>query len=209
MVVLTFEGPDNLGKSTIINKIVSNFKDTKDICMMHSTGPHTINGEDPFIYQTNVFRERVLKMLVINSTELQCRNCPKNLIVMDRSWYGEYVYGQIYRNGNKKKIIEMINSYDNSLLPIKNKCVINLTASPEFILSHDDGLSLTSTYETSERIENIKREISLFNECFKNIKNKNVITINVEGDNNTYRNIDDIYNEIIEKLKEFKINLND
>ena len=114
MVVLTFEGPDNLGKSTIINKIVSNFKDTKDICMIHSTGPQTADGEDPFVYQTNIFRERVLKLLVINSSEAQCRLSPKNIVIMDRSWYGEYVYGQIYRNGDKKKIIEMINSYDKS-----------------------------------------------------------------------------------------------
>ena len=209
MVVLTFEGPDNLGKSTIINKIVSNFKDTKDICMIHSTGPHTADGEDPFVYQTNIFRERVLKLLVINSSESQCRRSPKNIVIMDRSWYGEYVYGQIYRNGDKKKIIEMINSYDKSLAPIKHKCVINLTASPEFIVSHDDGLSFTSNFEYNKKVESVKKELALFNECFKKIKTKNVITINVEGIDNEYRDINDIYNEIINKLNELKIDLND
>ena len=60
MVTLIFEGPDNLGKSTIINKIVSNFKDTRDICMMHSRGPQNLDGEDPFIHQTTQSHELLL-----------------------------------------------------------------------------------------------------------------------------------------------------
>lgn len=208
MVILTFEGPDNLGKSTIINKIISNFKDTKDICMMHSTGPHTENAEDPFVYQANVFKELSLKMLVINSSEAQLPHIHDNLLIMDRSWYGEYVYGQIYRKGKKSDILKMIKTNDKSISKIKN-CVINLTASAEFIISHDDNKSFTSNMEKDERYYTVKRELDLFEECFKKLPKLNVITINVEGKNNNYRNIDDIYAEIISKLKTLKIDLNE
>ena len=91
MVTLIFEGPDNLGKSTIINKIVSNFKDTRDICMMHSQGPQNLDSEDPFIHQTNVFRDKATKLLMLSSSELHLKTCPKNIAILDRAWYGEYV----------------------------------------------------------------------------------------------------------------------
>lgn len=200
MVTLIFEGPDNLGKSTIINKIVSNFKDTRDICMMHSTGPRNLNGEDPFTHQSNVFREKVMKLLMLNSTELQLKTCPSNIVILDRAWYGEYVYGQIYRNADPTELLNMINTC-NLMLSSTKFVVIQLTASPEFVVSHDDGLSFTSDMEKTERLEKVSREIELFNECFENMTGSHYkMTINVEGEKLNYRNIDEIYSEIMNKL---------
>ena len=207
MVTLIFEGPDNLGKSTIINKIVSNFKDTRDICMMHSRGPQNLDGEDPFIHQTNVFRDKATKLLMMSSSELHLKTCPKNIAILDRAWYGEYVYGQIYRNADPTRVLNMINTC-NLMLGATVFVVIQLTASPEFIVSHDDGLSFTSDLQKEERLAKVAHEIELFDECFEKMQGgKHIIKVNVEGDNLNYRNIEDIYNEIISKLNKMGITL--
>ena len=207
MVTLIFEGPDNLGKSTIINKIVSNFKDTRDICMMHSRGPQNLDGEDPFIHQTNVFRDKAAKLLMLSSSELNLKTCHKNIAILDRAWYGEYVYGQIYRNADPTRVLDMINTC-NLMLGATVFVVIQLTASPEFIVSHDDGLSFTSDLQKEDRLAKVAHEIELFDECFEKMQGgKHIIKVNVEGDNLNYRNIEDIYNEIISKLNKMGITL--
>jgi hypothetical protein len=86
--------------------------------------------------------------------------------------------------------------------------VIQLTASPEFVVSHDDGLSFTSDMEKTERLEKVSREIELFNECFDKMSGSRYkMTVNVEGDNLNYRNIEEIYSEIMNKLGSMGITL--
>lgn len=202
MVTLIFEGPDNTGKSTIINKFISNFKTTRDICLMHSTGPHDLNGEDPFEFQTKSFREKAMKLLMINSTEHQLPTSPKNIVIMDRSWYGEYVYGQIYRNADPAKLINMIDDC-NIMISNTKYVIIQLVASPEFIISHDDGLSFSSNLDKDERYNKVCRELTLFDKCFDvmHVRAHALhLKVNVEGDNLQFRNADIIYNEIFDNL---------
>ena len=199
MITIIFEGADNLGKSTIINKIVNSFKETKDITLMHCTGPRPAEGEDPFAYQERSFKEKVIKINAIGGTEQALNTSSKNIVILDRAWYGEYVYGQIYRNADPEKIIEMIKLCNEMLY---SPCiVIHLTASPEFVLAHDDNKSISSNLDN--RLEKISIEISMFKECFEKINYENFIEVNVEGENMNYRNIEDIYNEIFNKIKEF------
>lgn len=199
MITIIFEGADNLGKSTIINKIVNSFKETNDITLIHCTGPHPAEGEDPFEYQKNSFREKVIKINTIGGTEQVLKTSSKNIVILDRAWYGEYVYGQIYRNAEPEKIIDMIKLCNQMLY---SPCVvIHLTASPEFVLAHDDNKSISSTLDN--RLEKISTEISLFKECFEKINYENFIEVNVEGEDMNYRNIEDIYNEIFNKIKKF------
>lgn len=199
MITIIFEGADNLGKSTIINKIVNSFKETKDITLMHCMGPRPAEGEDPFAYQERSFKEKVIKINAIGGTEQALNTSSKNIVILDRAWYGEYVYGQIYRNADPEKIIEMIKLCNEMLY---SPCiVIHLTASPEFVLAHDDNKSISSNLDN--RLEKISTEISMFKECFEKINYENFIEVNVEGENMNYRNIEDIYNEIFNKIKEF------
>ena len=175
--------------------------------MMHSRGPQNLDGEDPFIHQTNVFREKATKLLMLSSSEINLKTCPNNIVILDRAWYGEYVYGQIYRNADPIKVLDMINTC-NLMLSATVFVVIQLTASPEFIVSHDDGLSFTSDLQREERLTKVTREIELFDECFEKMQGgKHIIKVNVEGNNLNYRNIEDIYNEIISKLDKMGITL--
>lgn len=69
MVTLIFEGVDNLGKGTIINKLISEYKDTRDITLMHSTGPHPNEGEDLFSFQEKSFLAKADKVAKIAELE--------------------------------------------------------------------------------------------------------------------------------------------
>lgn len=214
MTVLIFEGPDNLGKSTIINSLVNEYKDVKDICMMHSTGPHCKKGEDPFKCQKKSFLAKVSKIysLAINEISVLQEHNTDNLVIFDRSWIGEYVYGQIYRNGDKAAILDMIDTCNDLIGDIK--CVfVQLTASPEFIIGHDDNKSFTSNYDKEKRLASVKREIELFDEAFDkmeiNTKNMVKIKVNVQDSSNpmNYRLIQDIVNEIKNSFKQVRIKL--
>ena len=206
MVILIFEGADNLGKSTIISKLTDKFKNIVDVTLMHATGPKCKEGEDPSTMQRLVFSEMISKCGSIEIQEHILQHINKNLVFMDRSHIGEYVYGQLYRNGNPDDILQMVKELHNGRMYF-NPVVVHLTASPEFVLSHDDSKSLSSKEDTDKRYELVKKEVELFDEVMTKLNPANYIKINVEGLDGNYRNIDDICNEILSKLKEMNVEI--
>lgn len=205
MVLIIFEGVDNLGKSTIINKLTEMYKQERDIMYMHFKNPPK-DIENPLAYQEQTFSQAMAKCSYLSNTEHILQNTNKNIVFFDRSHFGEYVYGPIYRNENPEDIIKTLKKVHNTH-SLFNIIIVHLEASPEFVISHDDNKSFTSDYNEEERLATVKREIASFNECFDKIQPANYIKINVEGSNNNYRNIDDIISEIISKAKEFNIEL--
>lgn len=194
MKVVIFEGPDNLGKSTIIREIEKTYKDQYEIHKYHCTGPICTPGEDPFDAQCRQFLKLTSDLLKLNKKN------PNTMAIIDRSWIGEYVYGQIYRNGTPEKIIRMINGCNKQLADAGIMSVfIQLTASAEFVISHDDNLSFTSGYDTEKRLATVNKEITLFSEAFEKMKTFGSVkaTVKVQNaDTNNYRLITDIFNEI-------------
>ena len=206
MVTLIFEGADNLGKSTIINKLADKYKNIADIFLMHATGPKCEEGEDPNEVQRETFKQAVVKCSTMAMQEYVLKRCNKTIAFMDRSHIGEYVYGQIYRNGDPDKIFEMIRDIHNKNLYF-TPVVIHLDASPEFVISHDDDKSFTSKYDPEKRLKTVTREVKLFNEIMDRLHPRYYMKINVETVDGNYRNIDDICNEILSKLKEMNVEL--
>ena len=206
MVVLIFEGADNLGKSTIIEKLANQYKNIVDVLLMHASSPKCKEGEDPNEVQKNVFSQAVIKCSTLAMQEHVLHYAKKNLVFMDRSHIGEYVYGQIYRNGDPEQIMKMIKEVHNKNLYF-TPVVVHLEASPEFVISHDDNKSFTSGYSPEKRLETVTREIDLFNEAMEKLNPSKYMKINVEGHENNYRNIDDICNEILSKLKEMNVEI--
>ncbi len=204
MNVIIFEGVDNLGKSTLISNIANQYRDTRDILFMHATGPVCKEGEDPKEIQKVTFQQMFAKCNYLANVEHTHSKTKKNIVFMDRSHYGEYVYGQIYRGYSSSEILSMFKDIRYSFY---NVVVVHLEASPEFVVSHDDDKSFTSNYDSEKRLETVKREIALFNECFEKVKPKNYIKINVEGDNNNYRNVSELTEEILSKIKELNVEL--
>ena len=201
MVLIIFEGVDNLGKSTIISKLTEMYKADNDIMYMHFKNPPK-GTQNPLAYQELTFQEGLSKCSYLSNAEHVLHNTNKNIVFFDRSHFGEYVYGPIYRNENPDDIIKTIKKVHNHHAMF-DVVVIHLEASPEFVVSHDDNKSFTSDYDEDKRLETVKREIAAFEECFERTKPANYIKINVEGQNNNYRNIDDIIEEIVSKIKTF------
>lgn len=206
MVVLIFEGVDNLGKSTIISKLTDRYKGLYDVVLMHASAPQCREGEDPFEIQKRRFSQAFAKCSSLAMQEFVLVYNNKNLVFMDRSHIGEYVYGQIYRNGDPEKIMEMIKDIHNKHLYFTS-VVVHLEASPEFVIKHDDNNSFTSGYDSEKRLKTVKKEIDLFNECFEKLHPLNYMKINVETVDGNYRDIDNICDEIISNLKEMNIEL--
>lgn len=196
MKVLIFEGPDNLGKSTIIRQFEKIYRNQYEIHKFHCTGPVLDNpDEDPFDAQCRQFRALVAELLKLNKSDANV------LAIIDRSWIGEYVYGQIYRNGNPDKIMQLINMCNLQLSDAGIQTIyVRLTATPEFIISHDDNLSFTSGYDPEKRLAAVTKEDALFEEAYHRMRmyySSKKITVQVQnGVTDNYRNINDIFDEI-------------
>ena len=180
MKVIIIEGPDNTGKNTLIQSIIDNNKVVK---LVHCDKPEVEPGDDPFEEQCRTFY-----IHAYNAVQDKLRK-DIDVIVFNRYYQGEYVYGQIYRNGDRKKIKEMIKiteeyllknfDYDDILYVQLNSSSVNL------LKKNDDGKSLSEA-----NMYKIQREIDLFNEVYEySILKKHKILIN-DGDN--FRTREDI-----------------
>lgn len=189
--LIVIEGPDNTGKSALVSQLAKTFMLNNDVLLMHSTKPtKSSSPEAMLLFQSLSFLKQAQKIIALCDEKFSSGD---NIIIMDRAWYGEYVYGQIYRNENPDEIVKMINDVDDYLYSFNIKrATILTTASPEFVLKKDDRNSFFSSIEASKKIEAITKEISMFNECFDKTLKKNkflkntFMTLNVEGENMRY-----------------------
>lgn len=207
MVLVIFEGADNLGKSTIINALTEKYKADRDIMYMHFKNPPK-DIENPLEYQEQTFSEAMSKCTYMAITESMLKHTNKNIVFFDRSYFGEYVYGPIYRNENPDEIIKIIKKIHEKH-GVFDIVVVHLEACAKFVINRDDNKSFTSNYDADLKLKTVEKELQSFNECFKKVNPANYIKINVEDYDNFYnfRDIDDIIDEIISKIKELNINL--
>ena len=78
MVLIIFEGVDNLGKSTIISKLTEMYKADNDIMYMHFKNPPK-GIENPLAYQELSFTQAMSKCSYISNTETMLKNTNKNI----------------------------------------------------------------------------------------------------------------------------------
>ena len=182
MKIIIIEGPDNCGKNTIIHNIIDNNDSVK---VIHCHKPDT-TVEDPLAEMTKVFFHHA--DCVINDYMTQ----NTDVVVFNRYYFGEWVYGQLYRNENPDDIKSLIQSLEQYLLAAIDHgdlYYLQLLSSSAILLKdNDDGESLSHA-----DIKKINDEISLFKEvCGFSTLNKAMLYVN-EGDN--YRPRQDILNE--------------
>ena len=180
MKIIIIEGPDNTGKNTLIQNIIDNNKVVK---LVHCDKPVS---NDPFEEQYKLF-----SLHAYNAIQ-DSRNDDIDVIVFNRYYQGEYVYGQMYRNGDPDKIKKMVFEIENYLINNIGKdniYYVQLTSTSANLLKrNDDGKSLSGA-----DIEKMKKEIDLFNEIYDfSILNKHKITIN---ENDEFRTREDILTE--------------
>lgn len=206
MKIVIIEGPDNCGKNTIINRLLEENEISE---VIHCSKPEGETDEEKFQFQEMSFvrlarraSDRLHEDNIANLDEFLRKlrpskycDCLLDVIIFNRAWYGEYVYGQMYRNGDPKKILELIDRcerYFEEEEEYNNVYYIQLmSTSTKLLKGNDDGKSLSDADENK-----IKRECDLFMEVFNHSKlNKRVIYIN-KGDN--FRSREEIADEAME-----------
>ena len=166
--LLVIEGTDNSGKDLLISKFLKDFKNVEvrhfDRPLSQTNGGARLEQNAKFYGFCQDFNE----------------DLSDRILICNRAWYGEYVYGTLYRERTKKDVIDMIN-YCEDILSKTNTDVtfIMLYAEPELLEKNDDGQSLSEG-----KIETIKKESNLFREVFdkSNIKKKLLIEVTKDGE---------------------------
>lgn len=171
MKVILVEGLDNCGKTSLIDMYNSYLQNTLHVNVLRINIIHLVKPEG------NTYQEQADNIDKINSEtcekliEFQ-KNNEYDYVILDRAWYSEYVYGQIYRHRtsedlrNKLKYLELSLMWHFDFDDIK---FVYLTVnSPIFLLNHEDGLSLSTITENAQNniLKNIRREMSLFDKVF-------------------------------------------
>lgn len=165
--VFIIEGPDRCGKGTIIENLIR-YTNAQNYLILHSGKPNTKNLSAQEIKDNQYnYNYNQIKLIKENYQNY-------DLIIFDRSYIGEYVYGNLYRNMNY--IPEDMQEFENSSyinwLNKTHNCSLQLilvSDSPENRLSREDGNSLSGF-----KLGVMKSEELLFKEYFEasTIENK-------------------------------------
>lgn len=187
MKILIIEGTDNTGKDSLIQKILEKYEIAT---IIHCSKPKKSDTVLAAAEQDNTYEHYAN---LINNKKFS----NSNILIFNRSWIGEYVYGTLYRNRNKNEVLDMINSINNRLLRYNDIYYIQLLSTSSTLLKHnEDNKSLSAG-----KIELINKERLLFEEIFKhcNLIHKKLIYVN---DGEKFRNKEDIFNEVINFIQD-------
>jgi thymidylate kinase len=172
-LIVIVEGPDRCGKGSFIEVLRDNIASSKQIAIHSGKPPSDVEDKQEWAMNYNLG--------LINNVNLLSRI--NDVIILDRSYIGEYVYGLIYRK--IKYTDTMFEDFENKaikyLLNTRHVVLVNLTDSPENVILREDGNSHKGTIITKEHEH----------QCFRNlhklsiIKNKHLIDWSTETFNTT------------------------
>jgi len=155
-MLIIFEGPDNVGKTTQIELLRNYFAQKgKSFIITKSSNYKNVSPEKH-------------KQLCIKEYKT-IFNLGKTIdIIADRLHGGEYVYGPIYRGYDGNYVFNFENHKSFLIVLIDN---------PENLIKRDDGLSFSTEYDKK------KLEIEKFKEFYEKSFIENKILINIENKN--------------------------
>ena len=171
MKVIIVEGTDNTGKDTLIKSIKKNYSGLK-IKEIHCSTPKHKHDLDAAIEQNALFLE-----LADNIAEHKYN---ADIVIFNRAWYGEYVYGPIYRNRKHKDVKELILHLEEKLEGIDISYIQLLSNNINLLVKNDDGKSLANNNMNLMFVEH-KYFQQIFNAS--KIKKKKLIIVNDENGN--------------------------
>lgn len=152
-LIIHLEGMDRCGKSTVSDMFATELylRYGEQCLRIHSKYPpkglvNSLSWEELEKYRNESLDNQFYHLLSYNG-----------VIVMDRSWVGENVYGVKYRNRSKL--------YEYKTESVGSNCYILFKDDPENILKRDDGFS------TFKSTDDIKDELALFNSALSRTRN--------------------------------------
>jgi len=194
--LLIIESGDNLGKTSLIEGLCKHFN-YKNIIVRHCDKPlKNLSLNEVLDFQFKCFEQEFQMVKYIQGMNRKFMY-HDNIIIYDRFYLGEYVYGHLFRNQNisvlKNKILTLEEKYIKSF----NWCdvyLITLTAEPEFFLKKEDGNSF------SQDLLSKTKELELFKEVyeFSIIKNKLIIKVDENG---IFRGKYEILSDVLDFIK--------
>lgn len=156
--LIIVDGMDNTGKSTLIARLTKVLEslDNTTITIHSQKPPKDIAPEDTAAYQHKYYLD-LINMLATLKSERKY-----DYIILDRGWISEYVYGPLYRNRSKQEIVEDNIVLDKKVLSLFNipsdVYLIMLLGSTKFLLSKEDGKSLSDNDEDLIELERTEFE---------------------------------------------------
>jgi thymidylate kinase len=179
---LIIEGPDRVGKDTLIKNLTSHFS---NVAIRHFRSPKGNDDSEKRVYQYNSFHEEYENVIDFNRMKF-------DLCIWNRGHLGEFVYGKLYRQTEPETWV--LNQESMYIDKDSQVYLLLLTASPEFLASKDDGKSFSST--ASAR----KQEIESFREACNKSKIPHFLEIKVEDDG-IYLTPEDITQQVMNFLQ--------
>lgn len=148
---IIIEGPDNVGKSTLI----SNLKNHYNTITLHNLHYSNVKGSN-IEYCKKLYFE-MFSLLTSDKS-----------FICDRSHLGEMVYGPLYRDYSGEFVLDIEKQFDTSEITL-----ITLIDDAESLIERDDGLSFSTDIDIK------RRELSNFINAHvkSNIKNKLLVNI--------------------------------
>lgn len=146
---IVVEGPDNVGKTTLINNLKDHFNDITFHALHYANVKHL--SSDEFIkYNAKLYKEMFDLMFFVSTKE-------KSGVICDRSHLGEMVYGPIYRGYTGEYVLDIERAFKHIRPVWDNLVLITLYDEPENLISREDGLSFSTDLEKKKtEIENFK-----------------------------------------------------
>ena len=181
MKLIICEGGDRLGKSSLIKGICKHYNYDNVNIRHFGKPPSGMSPSETLNFQMKCFNNEA-NLLHETRKIFRNKDCNyfDNIIIWNRSHLGEYVYSQMFRNGNRDELIDRLLFWEKYYLCYNYSedieiFLITLTASPEFFYSKEDGESF------SQSLEEKTKELQLFKEIhnLSTIKNKLLINIHL------------------------------
>lgn len=208
MKLIILEGGDRLGKSTLIKGICEHFNYDNVTIRHFGKPPKGLSPKEVLKFQFKAFRKEMQLFNRIYSRSIDGYTYYPETLIWNRSHLGEYVYSQMFREGDPKLLKKMLYEYEKGFIS-HYVYLITLTADPNFFNSREsDG------HELSKTLEQKTKELELFKEAheFSIIRPKLLVKVDQDTElptgtewrmkgPNIFRPKEDILNEVIEFIK--------
>ena len=186
MRLLLIEGPDRVGKNSLIKNLCSQ---SENYIVRH-WGP--AKGDTDFEkrnYQYQFFKKEFQLASERNKYEMPDKQrYPRDIYIWNRSHIGEWVYGDLYRKTNPHEwVMRMEKDFSFDIDP--SVYLLFLWAPAEFLANRDDGLSF------SGKTESRSAELIRFEHAFEQSKIMNKLMLNV-SDGDKYRPESEIFEDV-------------
>lgn len=139
-LLVIVEGPDRCGKGSFI-EVLRNKIDTPKQLVIHSGKPPSIS-DNPKLWSYDYNSNLISNIDILSKSN--------DVIILDRSYLGEYIYGKLYRHIDytHDDFIEFENTHIKHLLNTIYVVLVNFTDSVNNVFNRDDGKSHITSFDS-------------------------------------------------------------